>query len=160
MTHISVEAGLFQAGRTKSDWEGAENKKIKCQNKIHFENFIIDGNFPLMRACVTIIAQKVFFETSDGVLSSIFWMLDSCQKKQIGYLATLREGIQHRKSSPVPAGLQPSLWFYWGCWTQILVALCLTEVQGKVEWMIRGVEELLCRENREYVVQPFPLGQD
>lgn len=85
-------------------------------------------------------------------------MLDSCQKKQIGYLATLREGTQHRKYGPVSAVLQPSLWFYMCCWTQILVALCLTEAQGKVEGMTRGVEEL--QEDREYVVQSFPLAQD
>lgn len=50
-----------------------------------------------------LLLRSVFLETSDGVLSSISSMLDSCQKRQIEYLATLREGIQHRKHSPVSA---------------------------------------------------------
>lgn len=64
-----------------------------------------------------LLLRRVFLETSDGVLSSISSMLDSCQKKQIEYLATLREGTEHRKCSPVSAGAgftcaaEHKLWF-------------------------------------------------
>lgn len=60
--------------------------------------------FPWWGRAWLLLLRSVFLETSDGVLSSISSMPDSCQKKQIEYLATLREGIQHSKHRPVSAG--------------------------------------------------------
>lgn len=100
-----------------------------------------------------LLLRRVFLETSDGVLSSISSMLDSCQKKQIEYLATLREGTEHRKCSPVSAGAGFPRAAAHKFWFPCVSLRC---GPGKVECMIRGEEELLCRGDRECMVQPFP----
>lgn len=104
-------------------------------------------------------SEVFFLETSDGVLSSISSMLDSCQKKQIEYLETLKEGTQHRKYSPGSAGVGIGFPFAPGH------RFCLPCVSqrcgpGEGEGMLRKVEELLCREDVECMVQPFPWGKD
>lgn len=58
---------------------------------------------------MTIIAEKPFLEKSDGVFRSISSMLDSCQKRQIEYLAIFRNGIQYGKYRSVSAGVCISL---------------------------------------------------
>jgi len=60
-----VETGLFRTNKTKTDWESAESWRIKWENKIHFQKFIIDGNLFSRRECVTYC--------SEAFLGSIRW---------------------------------------------------------------------------------------
>lgn len=79
-------------------------------------------------------------------------MLDSCQKKQIEYLAILR-GIQHRKYSPVSAGIGFTCAAVHKFWFPCVSQRCGPEEGERND---TGEEELQCRGDREFMVQPFP----
>lgn len=88
--------------------------------------------FSWWRRAWLLLLRSVFLETSDGVLSSISSILDSCQKKQIEYLATLREGIEHRKYRAVCAGVGMVLLLY------TKFAYPVSQRCGPGEGMVRG----------------------